>query len=87
MIVSGRRRVVREVVVVFDGLKSGRFAEEAEMMDRNGEWEEERDSCATVNEEQLTCERGYEPSTMPKPERRMGTRDMCEGWMVKVVYV
>ena len=31
--------MVGEVVVIFDGLKAGRFAKEAQMMDRNRFWE------------------------------------------------
>jgi hypothetical protein len=42
--------VVREVVVVLDGLQGGRFAEEAEVVDGNRGWEEGLDCCGGERE-------------------------------------
>ena len=81
--------MVRQVVVVLDRVEGGGFAVQAEVVDGHGVGEEGLDCCEEVSGGQRTKERDIEgkrivPSTMPRPERRMGTREMVPGrtWLV-----
>ena len=66
--------MVGEVVVVFDGLEGGGLAEEAEMVDGNWVREEGLDCCGYRMRWGFQLAWGGLPSSMPRPERRMGTR-------------
>jgi hypothetical protein len=81
--------VVGEVVVVFYGLESCRLAEEAEVMDRDGGGEEGLYgwSNGDMSEFFLVNRRERElPSSIPRPDRRIGTRDIVSGVIVVVAY-
>jgi hypothetical protein len=81
--------VVREVVVVFYGFESRGLAEEAEVVDWDGGGEEGLYSWSNGDllEFFLVNRRERElPSSIPRPDRRIGTRDIVSGVMVVVVY-
>lgn len=90
--------MVGQVVVVFDGLEGGGFAVEAEVVDGDGGREEGLEGffgvCGFVS---FGAGRGKwkwkwgrrglnGPSSIPSPERRMGTSAMRAGQMVCVSY-
>lgn len=79
--------MVGEVIVVFYWLKSGGFAEEAEMVGWCWGWEEGLYCWEVVSSVMFEEEwEGYEPSSMPRPERKIGTIDIEAGEIVVVLY-
>lgn len=71
--------MVGEVVVVFDGLQGGAFAEEAEVVDWDGGGEEGVD-CFAMLVSIWTCKyEGRVPSVMPNPDLRIGTMARLAG--------
>lgn len=80
--------VVGEVVVVFDRGEGGGLAEESEVVDWDGGGEDGLDCWEVL----VGCSRYTKcwgevvPSSMPRPERRIGTMDIEGGEMFWVVY-
>lgn len=73
---GGGVAVVGEVVVVFDGLEGGAFAEEAEVVNWDGGGEEGVNCCAMLASgcRQVCLVEGEGiPSVMPNPDLRIGT--------------
>jgi hypothetical protein len=82
--------VVGEVVVVFYGLESCWLAEEAEVVDWDGGREDSLYGWSNIDLLDVLYweseEREELPSSIPRPDRRIGTRDIVSGVIVVVVY-
>jgi hypothetical protein len=78
--------VVGQVVVVFDRGEGCGFAKEAEMVDWDGLREDDLEGLGRLAEWLGNWKLGVGiPSSMPKPDRNMGMREMLVGAMVVVV--
>lgn len=78
--------MVREVIVVLDGGEGCGFTEEAKVVDGDGVREDDLEGLGRLAEWLRNWTLGVGlPSSMPKPDRNMGTREMLVGEMVVVV--
>lgn len=81
--------MIGKIIVVFNGLKGRGLTEEAEMVHRDGVWKQSLNSClVTSGAKNGLVLKGTVtiPSSIPRPDRRMGTREMDSGDMAVVVY-
>lgn len=85
---SGPRDMVRQIVVILDRGKDSGVAVHAKVVDGDRVGEEALDRCEgemSAGNTLYRTEVGEAvPSTMPKPERRMGTREIVSGVTVLV---